>query len=302
MNPPAPPGPLDRLVATAVAHHHIERWWGRQHLVTAGPPGAPPVLLVHGWPQHWLAWRHVIAALAPTNRVVAVDLRGFGWSTCDSPAGTTVADLADDLVVVLDHLAALDHVHHETAALVTHDWGGWIGFRAAQDAPRRFRRHCALGIVPPWLDPGAMLRRLPDWAYVVPMAVAGDRIALDAATVRWLIDHSTHDPLWHRPGDAEALGSYLDRVAQPGSAAMTRHLYATLLRRELPAAWATRRGTVEVPTTVVVGEHETIARPELFWDRTEPGALRVATIPGARHWLAEERPDALVAVLRAQLS
>ncbi len=296
MTTPVPLASLDRLVGTAVEHHHVARHWGEQHIVTAGPDGAPAILLVHGWPQHWLAWRHVLAALAPTNRVVAVDLRGFGWSACDSPACATVGDLAGDLV------AALDHLGIATAALVSHDWGGWIGFRAVQDAPRRFRRHCALGIVPPWLDPAAMLRRLPDWAYVVPMAVAGDRIARDPAKVRWLVDRSTHEPIWQRPDDAEALASYLDRVGQPGSAAMTRHLYATLVRRELPAAWATRRGRGKIPTTVVVGEHETIARPELFWDRTEPGALRVVTIPRARHWLAEERPDAVIPHLRAPSS
>lgn len=280
---------LDRLLgSTPVEHHLVERTWGEQHIVTAGPAAAPAVLLVHGWPQHWLAWRHVIAALAPTRRVVAVDVRGFGWSSCEAPGGITIGELAADLPLALDHLGI------GSAVLASHDWGGWLAFRATQDAPHRFRHHCALGIVPPWLDRGVMVRHLLDWVYVVPMALAGDRIARSPAAVRWLVDHSTHHRIWGRPDDRAALASYLERIGRPGSAAMTRHLYATLVRHELPAAWGPRHHTLAVPTTVVVGEHETIARPELFWDRTAPGEIRVVTVPGARHWVAEERPDAVI--------
>ena len=55
----------------------------------------PPLLLVHGWPQHWWSWRKVIPTLAERYRVLAVDLRGWGWS--DAPAGAyakqTFADI-----------------------------------------------------------------------------------------------------------------------------------------------------------------------------------------------------------------
>lgn len=56
----------------------------RLHVAEAGPRegephDGPPILLLHGWPQHWWCWRHIIGPLAQTRRVIAPDLRGFGW-------------------------------------------------------------------------------------------------------------------------------------------------------------------------------------------------------------------------------
>ena len=51
----------------------------RMHVVEAGPPDGDPVLVLHGWPQHWYQWRHQIPALAAAGyRVIVPDLRGFG--------------------------------------------------------------------------------------------------------------------------------------------------------------------------------------------------------------------------------
>src|SRR3954465_7585890 len=52
----------------------------RLHVAEAGDPGAPPLLAVHGWPQHWWMWRKLIPALAAHRRVLLPDLRGLGWS------------------------------------------------------------------------------------------------------------------------------------------------------------------------------------------------------------------------------
>ena len=47
----------------------------RLHLATVGPQDAPPVLLLHGWPQHWWSWHHVIGELAGDFRLLCPDLR-----------------------------------------------------------------------------------------------------------------------------------------------------------------------------------------------------------------------------------
>jgi pimeloyl-ACP methyl ester carboxylesterase len=235
----------------------------------------------------------VIAALAATSRVVALDTRGFGWSDGSSEPGLPVRSLGDDLVAAMDDLGV------QRAHLAGHDWGGWIGFHAVLEHPQRFTRYTALAVTPPWLDAGAMLRRIIGWGYVVPMAVAGNLIASRAGAVRWMVRHTTRVPVWDGPLGEEALASYSDRVARPSAAAMTRHLYGQLVTKELPAALRARTATLTVPATIVIGEHETISRPELYWPRTRPGELRVEIVDGAGHWLAEERPDAVVAHLRA---
>jgi pimeloyl-ACP methyl ester carboxylesterase len=60
-----------------VAHRDVQVDGVRLHVVEAG--AGPPLIMLHGWPQHWWSWRHLIPALAQTYRVLVPDLRGFGW-------------------------------------------------------------------------------------------------------------------------------------------------------------------------------------------------------------------------------
>jgi pimeloyl-ACP methyl ester carboxylesterase len=53
------------------------------HLAQAGH--GEPIVMLHGWPQHWYLWRRVILLLVPQARVICPDLRGFGWT--DAPGG-----------------------------------------------------------------------------------------------------------------------------------------------------------------------------------------------------------------------
>src|SRR5215472_5288810 len=86
----------------------------RQHVVVGGE--GPPLLLVHGWPQSWYAWRLVMPALARDFRVIAVDQRGTGLT--GKPAdGYDTATLADDLIAVMQALG------HDRFAVVGHDTG-----------------------------------------------------------------------------------------------------------------------------------------------------------------------------------
>src|SRR6266851_7675552 len=103
----------------------------RQHAVTGG--GGPPLLLVHGWPQTWYAWRLVMPALARDFSVVAVDQRGTGLSG-KSPGGYDTGTLAGDMVVLMDALG------HQRFAMAGHDTGMWIGYALAADHPDRLDR------------------------------------------------------------------------------------------------------------------------------------------------------------------
>ena len=65
-----------------VEHRFVEANGIRIHVAEAGPSAtqAPPILLLHGWPQHWYMWREVIGGLRSGHRLLAPDLRGLGWS------------------------------------------------------------------------------------------------------------------------------------------------------------------------------------------------------------------------------
>ena len=62
-----------------VTHHRVRARGVEFHYAEAGS-GDDVVLCLHGWPQHWYEWRNLMPALADRYRVIALDLRGFGWS------------------------------------------------------------------------------------------------------------------------------------------------------------------------------------------------------------------------------
>src|SRR5262249_19210949 len=103
----------------------------RQHVVIGGD--GPPLLLIHGWPENWYAWRFLMPTLARDFTVIAVDQRGIGLS--DKPAdGYDSATLASDLVALMDALG------HQRFALIGHDTGYIIGYALAADYPDRVAR------------------------------------------------------------------------------------------------------------------------------------------------------------------
>jgi pimeloyl-ACP methyl ester carboxylesterase len=260
-----------------VAHRDVQARGLRFHVAEAG--AGEPIVLVHGWPQHWWAWRKVAPLLAPRARLVMPDLRGFGWS--DAPDdGYDKQTMADDVLALLDALD-LDRV-----AIVGHDWGGWIAFLAAMKAPERFERVLALGISPPFGRPSP--RAVLDlWRFAYMPAIGapalGERLVSSERFVRAMLTAP--------PGafDDEDLRVFADVLAQPARARASVALYRTFLLRE--AAFGAR-GRLRVPAQLVVGERDPVVRPSLVDGRDRAAdALTIERIPGVGHWIPAERPD-----------
>src|SRR3954469_17140002 len=110
------PLPLPRV--DGVEHRAVDVDGTRFHVAEAGD--GPPLVLLHGWPQHWWMWRHLIGPLAERYRVVAPDMRGHGWS--DKPPSTyRKTELLGDVMALMDRLGI------DRARFVGHDWGGYVG-------------------------------------------------------------------------------------------------------------------------------------------------------------------------------
>jgi pimeloyl-ACP methyl ester carboxylesterase len=144
----------------------------RQHAVIGG--GGPPLLLVHGWPENWYAWRLLMPALARNFEVIAVDQRGIGLT--DKPQdGYDTATLAGDLVALMEALG------HQRFAVVGHDTGLIIGYALAADHPDRVDR-VALAEVPgpPGAVPAPPMQLLADDVQRVVISGAGHWVAEQA--------------------------------------------------------------------------------------------------------------------------
>jgi pimeloyl-ACP methyl ester carboxylesterase len=116
---------------------------GAELLVASAGTGSPIVLL-HGFPQHHLAWRHVAPRLTDNHRVICIDLRGYGASEkpATGPEGYSKRSMAADVIAVLDRLG------EPTATVVGHDRGGLVAFRTALDHPTRVARLGIIGALP----------------------------------------------------------------------------------------------------------------------------------------------------------
>jgi pimeloyl-ACP methyl ester carboxylesterase len=260
-----------------VTHRDVHARGLRFHVAEAG--SGEPIVLLHGWPQHWWAWRKVVPLLAPQARVVMPDLRGFGWSDAP-PDGYDKPTMADDMLAVLDALGL------ERVTIVGHDWGGWIAVLACMKAPERFERLLALGISPPFGRPSP--RALLDaWRFGYMLAIAapeaGERLVSSERFVRTML---------HARAGAfsdDDLRAFAEVLAEPARARASVQLYRTFLLRELAAG---TRGRLHVPARLVVGGDDPVVRPSLLAGRERHAdELTVELVAGCGHWIPAERPD-----------
>jgi pimeloyl-ACP methyl ester carboxylesterase len=250
----------------------------RMHVALAGAADAPPLLLVHGWPQSWWAWRNVIPLVADSHRVIVPDLRGHGWT--EAPKGRYEKEqLASDLLGMLDTLGI------ERATWVGHDWGGWAGFLAALREPARLERMLALCIPHPWTRRHPRELALLSYQGALSLPVLGPRVA--GPLLRTILQVG-------RGGDRldpADVSLFAEHIPVRASVAM----YRTFLTRELAPIARGRydRSVLEVPTTLLVGGDDLVSRGMAAGPVSGQPRLQVEVLDGVGHWLPEQRPQAV---------
>lgn len=286
--------PFPEVPDVDVEHRFVDARGVRFHVAFAGPADAEPLLLLHGWPQHWFMWRRVLPELARTRRCILPDLRGLGWS--EAPATSYAkTEFAADVLALLDALAV------ERVDLLAHDWGGWTGFLLALRAPERLRRFLALNIAPPWPPwPGAHptlrgLLSLRSLWYQAPLAVPGlgPRLMRTPAAIRAMLRRDAVHPDAFTP---QALAAYTAPLTDPARARASSRLYRTFLTREALPVMAGREAArpLTVPTHLLFGVRDAYVRREFVAAaaaRRPSDPLTITYVPDAGHFLAEDRPD-----------
>jgi pimeloyl-ACP methyl ester carboxylesterase len=266
----------------------------RLHAVVGGD--GPPLLLVHGWPQTWYAWRLVMPALAKDFEVVAVDQRGRGLS--DRPVGGYDAGtLAGDLVALMDALG------HRRFALYGTDTGMPIAYALAADHGERVDRLVVSesplpGVSPsPAFFPAPVNERL--WhvnfnraAQVNELLVRGREDVyfgneFDLSAARKLPDYAVRYYIDQLAADPDALR---------GSFEFYRALDATVAQNEQRKA---RRLTLPV---LAIGGEKSSGEGVGTTMTLVAADVQSVVLPGSGHWVAEEATDDLLAALSAFLA
>ena len=277
-----------------VTHRYVDVPGVRLHVAEAGE--GPPVLCLHGWPQHWWAWRKVIPALAGERRVICPDLRGFGWS--EAPAGRyEISELAADVVALLDELG-LDQVD-----LIGHDWGGYAGFLLCLNAPERIRNYLALGIVHPWFEPpkpSPQALQRTAYQFVLASPLIGESVLrFVPGLVKLALRRGSHPNMrWSE----EELDCFAESFRPRDHALASSHVYRSFLLRELTRLkkghYRSQRSSV--PTRILTGEADPVVRMDIMGGyEAYADDMSVEEIAGCGHFIAEEKPELVIERARA---
>ncbi len=282
-----------------VTHHWANVDGLRMHWAEAGDPAAPTIVLVHGWPQHWFAWRHQIPDLARDFHVIAPDLRGHGWT--DAPAtGYEKAQLARDVLGLLDHLDV------EEFDLVGHDWGGWTGFLLCLDAPDRVRSYVSLNIPTPFqkVRPSSLATLWRFWYQPIVAAPVLGPAAIRNKKLMWFLLRHWATVAPPTPADEEANANFAEVLAQPDRARASSLVYRTFLTRELPALLRGRHldQRLVTRTLILLGTGDPTMSPATFTGHEDHvDDLTIEFVEDCGHFIAEERPELVTARIRAHI-
>ena len=264
----------------------------RLHAVIGGE--GPPLLLVHGWPQTWYAWRHVMPALAADFQVVAVDQRGIGLS--DKPAaGYDTGTLAADLVALMDTLG------HQRFALFGTDTGMPISYALAADHPDRVERLVmaeaplpGVSPSPPLFLPPLLNARLWHLAFNQLPAEVNEALVRGREDIFFGAEFDSSAGSQKLPADVVAF--YIDALAADpetlrGSFEFYRALGTTSVQNQERKA---RRLTLPV---LAIGGAESTGETIGGVAGLVADNVQTVVLPGAGHWIAEQAPEALLAAL-----
>lgn len=243
----------------------------RVHYVDLG--SGPPVVLLHGFASSVEIWSGLIPVLARRHRVIAVDLKGFGWT--DRPEGDYSPGAQADLVRELLQKRGI-----EQAALVGHSWGASIALAMALSAPERTTH---LALYDAWVYE-AQLSFLFRWSRSLGVG----------ETLFHIYDNSwihTHVALgFHDPGHVtpELIQSLESRMERPGSRAAA---LATLRGMHF-LVQQTRYPTLRVPALVLWGQKDSIAGPAFGQQLAADLGGELATFPRCGHFpMIEAKED-----------
>jgi pimeloyl-ACP methyl ester carboxylesterase len=267
----------------------------RQHVVVGG--NGPPLLLLHGWPQTWYAWRLVMPALARDFEVIAPDQRGTGLSG-KPPEGYDTGTIGNDVVALMETLG------HQRFAMVGHDTGMWIGYALASDHPDRLTRLAVAETPLPGVSPSPPLfanAHLNDalWHFAFNrLAEVNEQLVTGREQVYFGWQFATKAA---RQLPDDVVRHYVDALSSGPEAlhacfAIYRALDTTIAQNQQ------RKGRrLSLPILALGGAHslgeQVGATMKLAADN-----VQTVVIPGCAHWVAEESPDETLEALNSFLA
>jgi pimeloyl-ACP methyl ester carboxylesterase len=277
--------PFPPVDGAEVSHRFIDIGGLKVHVAEAGE--GEPLFMCHGWPQHWWMWRKQIPLFAKHFRVIMPDMRGFGWTEA-TPGGYLKDELAEDFVKLV-HALGYDQVR-----LLSHDWGGWVGYIVAAKHPGLVSQHFATNVPPIW--PKLSLKMIPAtlrFGYMLRIAMTGKRtLVKNPGFVHYLFTRgNTRKEGWTEAEKA----TYSVQFKEPARADASSKLYGTFLFREylpLGLLGTYKKYHMHTPTRLLFGEKDfALATSWLRGYERYTDDFQIERVPDTGHFIVDEKPD-----------
>jgi pimeloyl-ACP methyl ester carboxylesterase len=309
------------MTAPALVHRVVETNGIRMHVAEQG--SGPLVILCHGFPELWYSWRHQLSALAAAGyRVIAPDQRGFGQTDCPGPVEAyNMFQLTGDIVGLVRALG------EERAAIVGHDWGSPVAWYSSLLRPDIFHAVAMLSVpfsprMPQDIRPTVAMRKMSSerefyHLYFQEPGKAERELESDVRlTLRMLLYSASGDApgeeRWRymlEPGKG-LLGGLTDPKTLPPwlSEQDLDYIAAEFGRtgfrgglnwyRNIDHRWEQtpflNEAKLQQPALFIAGEADaviTMRRPAFeALERNVPRLTKKILLPGAGHWIQQERP------------
>jgi pimeloyl-ACP methyl ester carboxylesterase len=269
----------------------------RMHYVKGGK--GSPVVLIHGFPQTWAEWRQQMGPLSETHTVIAVDLRG----ACDSEVtknGYQKAQMADDVHQLLTQLKLNNGVQ-----VVGHDIGLWVAYAYAAQWPSEVRRVAAMEAPIPdeSIYNYPALEANPEapsaWhfgLFQLPLAeqlIAGH----ESPFVQGFVGEYLGNKSAFSPADYDFYAHYL---TEPGRTTAWMSMYRQLREDVQQNAKFAAEGKLKMPILAIGGQASFGASIADQW-RNYAENVDGQVLEGSGHWVTEEKPQEVTALLQSFL-
>jgi pimeloyl-ACP methyl ester carboxylesterase len=272
-----------------LTHHYAHLADVTLHYVTAGR--GEPVVLLHGWPQTWYEWRHIIPLLAERFSVIAPDLRGLGDSSRPL-SGYDKKTVAHDIWQLVHDKLGYSRFH-----LVGHDWGGPTAYALAAAHPEAVSRLVIVDVVIPG-DGSDFSQGGRRWHHQfhatldLPEALTTGR---ERTYLTWFYRTFGHRPDAISEADID---EYLRTYAQPGAMRAGFNYYRALTQDAADNAQILKLLKLAMPVLAIggAGGRGRAQEPEQSMQRVADD-VRGEIIAECGHWVPEEQPQHLVRML-----
>ncbi len=266
-------------------HDIVETPGLRTHVATIGE--GEPVVMLHGFPQHWWQWHEIAPLIADAGyRVICPDLRGAGWTAADDPRIERETRL-QDLLAVLEALGI------DRFRLVSHDMGAITAMQMTYQHSGRVHAAVQLSVPPGFMTFSPKL--LPAMRHLPPLIWHRRGTALDGIF---------EPPAVVRPMAEQVVATHLAPMQRPEIDRAVRALYRGMV---LPEAMRMSRGVyrkqrLAVPTVVAFGRQDH-GFPEALVARCCRNPAKYAShiefayVDDAAHFITDDAPAAVVDVV-----